>query len=100
MVTIADLKKEAEAHVRYEKDKTTKIATVTFSRMDKHNTATIGMRARFGEIVHKANIDDDVKVLVIRGEGDNFGSGGDLNEHGDLYLNPKPGLWHKWGMST
>ena len=49
------------------------------------------MRARFGELVHKANLDDDVKVLVIRGEGDNLGSGGDLNEHGDLYLNPKPG---------
>jgi enoyl-CoA hydratase/carnithine racemase len=41
--------------------------------------------------VFKANIDDDVKVLVIRGEGDHLGSGGDLDEHGDLYLNPKEG---------
>jgi enoyl-CoA hydratase/carnithine racemase len=40
--------------------------------------------------VFQANIDDDVKVLVIRGEGDHLGSGGDLNEHGDLYLNPGP----------
>ena len=89
MATIAEHKKEAEAHVLYEKDKATKIATITFKRLDKHNTATIGMRARFGELVFKANIDDDVKVLVIRGEGDNLGSGGDLNEHGDLYLNPQ-----------
>jgi hypothetical protein len=65
MVTIADHKKEAEAHVLYEKDKQTKIATITFNRLDKHNTATIGMRARFGELVFKANIDDDVKVLVM-----------------------------------
>ena len=91
MKTIADHKREAEQHVLYVKDKATRIATITFSRMDKHNTATIGMRARFGELVHKANIDDDVKVLVIRGEGDHLGSGGDLDEHGDLYLNPKPG---------
>lgn len=91
MVTIADLKNEAEAHVLYEKDKQTKIATITFNRLDKHNTANIGMRARFGELVFKANIDDDVKVLVIRGAGDHLGSGGDLDEHGDLYLNPKDG---------
>ncbi len=91
MVTIAQHKKEAEQHVLYEKDKATKIATITFNRIDKHNTATIGMRARFGELVFKANIDDDVKVLVIRGMGDHLGSGGDLDEHGDLYLNPKPG---------
>ena len=91
MPSITEHKKEAEQHVLYEKDKATKIATITFKRLEKHNTATIGMRARFGELVFKANIDDDVKVLVIRGEGDNLGSGGDLNEHGDLYLNPKPG---------
>ena len=30
-------------------------------------------------------------IMVIRGNGDNLGSGGDLNEHGDRYLNPKPG---------
>ena len=28
----------------------------------------------------KANVDDDVKVLVVRGEGDDFGSGADLPE--------------------
>ncbi len=91
METIADHKKVAEEHVLYEKDPATKIATITFNRLDKHNTATIGMRARFGELVFKANIDDEVKVLVIRGAGDNLGSGGDLDEHGDLYLNPQPG---------
>jgi enoyl-CoA hydratase len=91
MDTIADHKKAAEKHVLYEKDRATKIATITFDRLDKHNTATIGMRARFAELVHKANIDNDVKVLVIRGNGDHLGSGGDLNEHGDLYLNPKQG---------
>ena len=50
--------------------KKTKIATITFDRLDKHNTATIGMRALFAEYrLSSANIDDDVKVLVIRGNG-------------------------------
>ena len=86
--TAKALKKEAKAFVRYEKDKANKIATITFDRPKKSNTATIGMRLLFAEIVHKANIDDNVKVLVIRGEGPDFGTGGDIAEHGDLYLNP------------
>jgi hypothetical protein len=44
--TIGEHKRIAEEHVLYEKDKATKIATITFKRLDKHNTATIGMRAR------------------------------------------------------
>jgi enoyl-CoA hydratase/carnithine racemase len=42
------------------------------------------MRQLYGELVFKANTDDDVKVLVIRGEGENFGSGGDLPEQADM----------------
>ena len=36
------------------------------------------MRLRYAELLHRANIDDDVKVLVIRGAGDDFGTGADL----------------------
>lgn len=87
--TAAELKREAAQFVCYEKDRARRIATVTFDRPGKANTTTIGMRLLFGEIVHKANIDDDVKVLVIRGEGQDLGSGGDISEHGDMYLNPQ-----------
>jgi enoyl-CoA hydratase len=90
MKTAAEHKQDAAQFVRYEKDKATKIATITFDRQDKGNTTTIGMRLLFGELVHKANIDDDVKVLVIRGEGQDFGAGGDIDEHGNIYLNPGP----------
>ena len=38
------------------------------------------MRLRYADLLHQANIDDDVKVLVIRGEGDDFGRGQDLPE--------------------
>ncbi len=71
----------AEAdHILYEKDPATKIATITLNRPDRLNAPTIAMRLRYAELLHQANIDDDVKVLVIRGAGDDFGSGVDLPE--------------------
>jgi len=78
------LKEEAKQYIRYEKDKATKIATITFDRPDAQNATNAGMRQLYGELVFKANTDDDVKVLVIRGEGENFGSGGDLPEQADM----------------
>jgi enoyl-CoA hydratase len=41
---------------------------------------TIGARLRYAQLLHMANVDDDVKVLVIRGVGDDFGTGADLPE--------------------
>jgi enoyl-CoA hydratase/carnithine racemase len=66
--------------ILYEKDPSTKIATLTINRPDRLNAPTIAMRLRYADYLHQANIDDDVKVLVIRGEGDDFGSGQDLPE--------------------
>ena len=79
-----------EQLVLYEKDPKTKIATITLNRPDALNAPTVAARLRFAELVHRANIDDDVKVLVIRGEGKHLGSGADLEEQ-DGMLNPTPG---------
>jgi enoyl-CoA hydratase/carnithine racemase len=67
-----------EEIVVYEKDPTTKIATITLSRPDRLNAVTSAARLRYADLLHRANIDDDVKVLVIRGLGRDFGSGADL----------------------
>ena len=75
----------AEEIILYEKDPKTKIATITVNRPDKHNAMTIAARHRFSDLVHRANVDDDVKVLVIRGVGDHFGTGDDLPEMADLF---------------
>jgi enoyl-CoA hydratase/carnithine racemase len=64
----------------YAKDRQTRIATITLNRPDQLNAPTIGTRLRYARLLHEANVDDDVKVLVIRGAGDNFGSGADLPE--------------------
>jgi enoyl-CoA hydratase/carnithine racemase len=75
----------AEEMMLYEKDPKTKIATITLNRPDRLNAPTIAARLRFGDLIHRANIDDDVKVLVIRGVGDHFGSGADLPEQADMW---------------
>ena len=69
-----------EEIVVYEKDPATKIATITLSRPERLNAPTSGARLRYAELLHRANIDDDVKVLVVRGLGQDFGSGVDLPE--------------------
>jgi enoyl-CoA hydratase/carnithine racemase len=69
-----------EEIVRYEKDPATKIATITFDRPDQLNVLTIGARRRYGDLIFKASVDDDVKVLVVRAEGKDLGTGADLDE--------------------
>jgi enoyl-CoA hydratase len=80
-----DLVKEAKKHIEYKKDKKTKIATLTFNRPAQFNATSVGMRLLYGDLIHRANIDDDVKVLVVRGAGDHLGTGGDLDEQNEAY---------------
>jgi len=80
-----DLVKKAREFIEYKKDKKTKIAYLTLNRPDQFNATTVGMRLLYGDLIHKANIDDDVKVLVVRGAGDHFGTGGDLDEQNQAY---------------
>ncbi|WP_280299697.1 enoyl-CoA hydratase/isomerase family protein [Nocardia abscessus] len=70
----------AEEIIRYEKDTKTRIATITFDRPDHLNAPTIAARLRYADLLHRASVDDDVKVLVVRGAGDDLGTGADLPE--------------------
>jgi enoyl-CoA hydratase len=73
-----ELIEEAKPYIEYKKDPKTKIAYLTFKRPKDLNAVTTGMRLLYADLLHGANIDDDVKVLVIRSEGDHFGTGADL----------------------
>lgn len=75
---------DPEEIILYEKDPKTKIATITFNRPDHLNAPTIAARLRYSDLIHRANVDDDVKVLVIRGVGSNLGGGADLGEQADM----------------
>jgi enoyl-CoA hydratase len=68
----------AVEEILYHKDPKTKIATITLNRPTRLNAVTIAGRHRYAELIRRANIDDDVKVLVIRGAGEDLGSGADL----------------------
>ena len=69
-----------EEIILYEKDPSTRIATITLNRPDQLNIPTIGARKRYADLLFKASMDDDVKVLVVRGVGDHLGTGADLDE--------------------
>ena len=69
-----------EEIILYEKDPSTRIATITLNRPDQLNIPTIAARRRYADLLFKASIDDDVKVLVVRGIGDHLGTGADLDE--------------------
>src|SRR5271166_905674 len=69
-----------EEIILYAKDPKTKIATITFNRPEFLNAPTAAARLRYADLLHAAGVDDDVKVVVIRGAGDDFGSGADLPE--------------------
>jgi enoyl-CoA hydratase/carnithine racemase len=69
-----------EEIILYEKDPRTKIATITFNRPEYLNAPTVAARLRYADLLRGATVDDDVKVVVIRGVGDDLGSGADLPE--------------------
>ena len=66
--------------ILYDKDPPTKIATITFNRPEYLNAPTAAARLRYADLLRGATVDDDVKVVVIRGVGDDLGSGADLPE--------------------
>ncbi|AXQ30659.1 enoyl-CoA hydratase/isomerase family protein [Solimonas sp. K1W22B-7] len=101
MINIDDLKEIAKKYIRYEKDVENRIAYLTFDRPDALNATSVGMRQIYADLVHKANIDDEVKVLVIRGAGDHFGGGGDLPEQAEMLSEGREdvSLLHEFGIN-
>ncbi len=90
---------DPEEVLLYDKDPSTKIATITLNRPGHLNAPTIAMRLRYAHLLDLANVDDDVKVLVVRGEGDDFGSGADLPELADLMAeSPEAALRQELGL--
>ena len=60
-------------------------AYITLNRPEKRNAVTYEMFDRFMEHIRAAEEDDDVRVIVIRGEGQDFCTGHDLAQVGSEY---------------
>lgn len=56
------------------------IATLTFNRPKVLNALTFDVYAQFRDLLEDLRYDDDVKVLVLTGEGKGFCSGGDVHD--------------------
>ncbi|MGD9952113.1 MAG: enoyl-CoA hydratase family protein [Burkholderiales bacterium] len=65
-------------HFRWEvKDR---VATVTLNRPERKNPLTFESYAELRDTFHKLQYAEDVRAVVITGEGGNFCSGGDVHE--------------------
>jgi len=60
-------------------------AYVTLNRPDKKNAMSNAMWAQLMDAYDRAEADDDVRVVVLRGAGDDFCAGHDLAEVGNFY---------------
>jgi enoyl-CoA hydratase/carnithine racemase len=69
-----------------------RIATITLNRPEQRNGYTIGMADELGHALNTANADDDVRVVVLTGAGDDFCVGADLSG-GSLNVGDAHGEW-------
>lgn len=63
-------------HVRVEKNDG--VLAITLARPERRNAITVAMYATLAEAIEGAASDDDVRVITIRGEGQDFAAGNDL----------------------
>lgn len=82
----------AENSVLYEKDPSISAAYITFNVPDRLNALTEQSMERVGDLVREAEVDDDVKTIIFRGNGPCFGTGADARELGHYigYKKPTP----------
>ncbi|MDR7084829.1 enoyl-CoA hydratase [Arthrobacter ginsengisoli] len=85
--------KVIESLVLYEKDPSISAAFITFNAPEKLNAVPIAALERVGDLVREADYDDEVKTIVIRGNGKAFGTGADAAELGHYigYKKNSPG---------
>lgn len=75
---MADLLVETQDH----------IATLTFNRPAARNALSLEMRAMLREELHRIELDDDIRCVVIRGAGEHFMGGGDVKSLSSLIDQP------------
>ncbi len=56
------------------------VATLVLNRPRKKNAISAPMMVRFAELLRQAEADAQVRVIVLRGAGENFSSGGDMRQ--------------------
>ena len=68
-----------DERIRLDRDDETGIARLTIDNPERRNAYDPPMRQQLGAYLHELADDDDVKVVVLRGEGGVFTTGADMN---------------------
>jgi enoyl-CoA hydratase len=73
------------------------VSRITLDRADKRNAISTPMRRELLDVLENNDVDDDVRVTIIRGSGPCFSSGydlgGDLMERAPFHTAPGDGSW-------
>jgi enoyl-CoA hydratase len=65
------------------------IATITMNRPEQHNAITYEMWTHFAELFSRLDSDDDVRLVIVRGSGEEaFSAGGDISEFEERRSDP------------
>jgi enoyl-CoA hydratase/carnithine racemase len=79
----SEAKKYPFQYVKYEVDAESKIATVTLSNPGKRNASPFWGEEQLVEAIDDWEKNDNVKVVILKGEGDHFCGGHDLEGYFD-----------------
>ncbi len=79
-----------EKTVLYETDPEKHVARIIFNTPERMNALPIASCERVGDLIKEAEADNDVKVIIFKGNGPCFGTGGDARELGH-YIGYKSG---------
>jgi enoyl-CoA hydratase len=71
------------------------VAVISLRRPEKMNAINFEMWESVSQLVHHVSKDGKVRVLVLRGEGENFSAGSDLKELGESDLARVEDIFHR-----
>ncbi len=80
----------ATGEVRLERDDESGVARITIDNPQRKNSYDPPMRRAFEDHLEDLALDDDIKVVLVRGEGGIFSTGADMNNAYDWYGDEKP----------
>jgi enoyl-CoA hydratase/carnithine racemase len=68
------------------------IATVTLSNPAKRNAINVAMWESLAETFHDLSAEPDLRCVIVRGEGEHFASGGDIEEFAEVRATREAGI--------
>ena len=87
---MCDDPKVIENSVLYETDPELKAARIIFNVPEHMNAVPVAAIERIGDLVREAEVDNDIKTIIFKGNGPCFGTGASASELGH-YIGYKSG---------